>query len=151
MYFLAIFYLQMIHEKTIFAAETKTYSIMKKERLLLVTMLIVTMLSLPCVNTYASPFGIDLQVGYIDPDAGNIGNNKAPVFVPKISIEDYTVFFFTPCDGSTLRLLDENGNVVYSTIIPNGATSLVLPSSLSGSYELQIIQGNLYFYGYITL
>ena len=111
----------------------------------------MVMLSLPSVNTYAFPFGIDLHVGYIDPDLGNDGNNKSPVPVPEISIDGYTIVFFTPCDGFTLRLLDENDNVVYSTIIPTGATSLVLPSSLSGDYEIQIVQGNLYFYGYINL
>ena len=56
-----------------------------------------------------------------------------------------------PCDGYTLELVDANDNVVYSTVIPTGTTSLVLPSYLSGEYKLQIIQGNIYFYGYINL
>ena len=64
-----------------------------------------------------------------------------------MSIEDYTLYFNTPCDGYVLRLVDE----FYSTVIPVGATSLVLPSYLSGTYELQIITGYYCFFGDITL
>ena len=45
----------------------------------------------------------------------------------------------------------KNDNVVYSAVIPTNTTSLVLPSCLSGEYEIQIIQGNICFYGYIEL
>ncbi len=45
----------------------------------------------------------------------------------------------------------KNDNVVYSTVIATGTTSLVIPSTLSGEYEIQIIQGNISFYGYIEL
>ena len=71
--------------------------------------------------------------------------------VPEVDLENHTLTFYTPCDGYVLRLVNENDNVVYSTVIPTGATSLVLPSNLSGEYEIQIVQGNTYFYGYIDL
>lgn len=45
----------------------------------------------------------------------------------------------------------KNDNVVYSTVITTGTTSLVLPSTLSGEYGIQNIQGNICFYGYINL
>ena len=109
------------------------------------------MLSLTSVNVNADPVGILLQIGYIDPNEGDDGENKSPILVPKISLDDYSIIFSTPCDGYILRLVDENDNVVYSTAIPTGTTSLVLPSFLSGDYEIQIIQDNLYFYGYIFL
>jgi len=73
------------------------------------------------------------------------------VVVPSISLEGYTLSFYTPCDGCTLRLLDANDNVVFSTVIPTNTTNLVLPSTLSGEYEIQIIQGNICFYGLIFL
>lgn len=109
------------------------------------------MLSLTCVNAYADPTDILLQVEYDDPDYGNDGQQRGPVLIPDVCIDDYTLIFNTPCDGCTLRLLDEDGYVVYTTVILNGTTNLVLPSYLSGEYEIQIIQGNLYFYGYIVL
>lgn len=123
---------------------------MKKKRFLIVSCL-AAMLSFTSVNVYADPEGIVLQVNYDDPIEGDDGLQKSPILVPEISIEDYTIYFNTPCDGCTLRLLDVNDNVVYSTVIPTDTTSLVLPSSLSGEYEIQIIQGNLCFYGFIIL
>lgn len=123
---------------------------MKKKRFLIVSCL-AALLSFTSVNVYADPEGILLHVGYVDPDYGNEGLNKSPVFVPEISLDGHTIIFDTPCDGCMIRLVDRNDNVVYSTVIPTGTTSLVLPSSLSGEYEIQIIQGNLCFWGYIDL
>ncbi|MBR5038926.1 MAG: hypothetical protein IKX65_09430 [Prevotella sp.] len=94
---------------------------------------------------------IPLQVGILDPTIPHEPIGRGPVVVPSISLEDYTLFFNTPCDGCTLRLLGANDNVVYSTVIATGTTSLVLPSTLSGEYEIQIIQGNICFYGTIYL
>lgn len=111
--------------------------------------LLTVMLSFGNVSVYADPVGVDLQ--YVDPDDGDDGLHKSPVTIPEIGLEDHTLYFYTPCDGCTLRLLDENDNVVYSTVITTGTTSLVLPSTLSGEYEIQIIQGNICFYGYINL
>ena len=113
--------------------------------------LLTVMLSLTSVSVYADPTDILLQVNYEDPDYGNDGQHRGPVLIPEVGLDGYSLIFNTPCDGYTLRLLDENGAVVYSTVIPTGTISLVLPSYLSGEYEIQIIQGNLYFYGYIVL
>ena len=115
---------------------------------IIISMLTV-LLSFGNVSVYATPDGVDLQ--YDDPNSGNEGQQKTPIIIPEINLEGYTLYFYTPCDGCTLRLLDENDNVVYSTVIATGTTSLVLPSTLSGEYEIQIIQGNICFYGYIIL
>jgi hypothetical protein len=123
---------------------------MTKKSFLMISLL-TAMLSLTSVNVYADPTDIELQVGYVDPDDGDLGQQRGPVLIPYISIDNSTLYFTTPCDGCTLRLLDENGVVVYSTVIPTGTISLNLPSSLLGEYEIQIIQGNICFYGYITL
>ncbi len=123
---------------------------MSKKRFLMISILTAT-LSLMGTDVYADPVVVNLQVGYEDPEDGNLGQHKSPPAVPEIGIEDYALTFYTPCDGCVLRLLDENDNVVYSTVIPTGTTSIVLPSYLSGNYEIQIVQGNIYFYGNIYL
>ena len=69
--------------------------------------------------------------------------------IPEVDIEDYTLTFDDSCLGCELRLVDENDNVVYTTTITSN--TLVLPSTLSGEYELQIISGIYCFYGYIEL
>ena len=94
---------------------------------------------------------IDFSVEGVDPTTTGNPLPRTPILIPSVSIEDYTLYFNTPCDGYVLRLVDEFDNVVYSTVIPVGATSLVLPSYLSGTYELQIIAGIYCFYGDITL
>ena len=101
---------------------------------------------------YASGVGdpIPLEEGYINPTAGS-GTHKGPIHVPEISLDDYTLYFFTPCDGYTLNLVDENDVVVYTIVISAGTTSWVLPATLSGEYELQLISGNYCFWGMITL
>lgn len=45
----------------------------------------------------------------------------------------------------------KNNNVVYSKVIPINTANLVIPSTLSGEYEIQIIQGNICFYRTIYL
>lgn len=94
---------------------------------------------------------IDLEEEIVDPTEEYEPYQKGPVLVPSVSLDDHTLYFITPCDGCTLRLLDENDVVVYSTVIPTGTTSLMLPSYLSGEFEIQIIQGFYYFWGYIYL
>lgn len=121
---------------------------MKKTKLLFMT-LIMVMLPLSNVRVSAEPEDVPLE--YEDPSENQDNPHKSPVLIPEVSIEDYTLYFNTPCDGYVLRLVDEFDNVVYSTVIPVGATSLVLPSYLSGTYELQIITGIYCFYGDITL
>ena len=121
----------------------------KKSFLLLA--LTMAMLSLSSVRVSAASTPIPLTGEYIDPHKGQLGGHRSQTIVPELEIDDYTLFFMTPCDGCVLRLLDENRDVVYSTVIPDSAVSLVLPSYLSGDYEIQIIQGEYYYWGYINL
>jgi hypothetical protein len=103
------------------------------------------------VNTSANEMGfqLPLEVRIIDPKPGTPGGMKTPVPIPEVDIEDYTLTFDDSCLGCELRLVDENDNVVYTTTITSN--TLVLPSTLSGEYELQIISGIYCFYGYIEL
>lgn len=92
-----------------------------------------------------------LQVSFTDPTENQKPIKRSPVFIPSISLEDHTLFFATPCDGCTLRLINEDGDMEYVTVIPTDTITLDLPSYLSGEYQLQIIQGNYCFWGYINL
>lgn len=96
------------------------------------------------------PPEVPLEVSKINPTVPD-DPHKGPVQVPEVSLDGHTLYFFTPCDGCTLNIVDENDDVVYTLLIPCGTTSLALPSDLSGEYELQIIRGNYCFWGTITL
>ena len=109
-------------------------------------------LSLSSISVSAkTPSDINLEAGYVDPDEGENGSPRSPILTPHVGIDDYTLTFYTPCDGCTLHLLDENDNIAFVTVIPIGTTTLVLPSYLSGTYQIQIISGNICFWGYIDL
>ena len=123
---------------------------MNKKHFLIISLL-TAMLSLTSVSVYADPIDIPLQVGYEDPINGDDGQHKGSVLIPSVSLDDYSLIFNTPCDGCTLRLLDEDGVVVYSVVIPTGTTSIVLPSTLSGDYKIELQMGYWKFTGYIML
>ena len=114
-------------------------------------LLLAAMTLLPSFSVQVQADPLDLSVGYVNPHNGDKESHRSPFFIPEVDIDGYTLSFITPCDGCTLQLVDEYGIVVYTTVIPNGATNLVLPSYLSGEYEIQIVQGDFYFYGYIIL
>lgn len=113
--------------------------------------LLTAMLSLTSVSIFAVPVNIPLHAGYEDPIDGDDGLQKGSVPIPSISLDDYSLIFNTPCDGYTLRLLDEDGVVVYSIVIPTDTTSLVLPSWLSGDYQIELVMGYWHFTGWINL
>ncbi len=77
--------------------------------------------------------------------------HKSPVVQPQIGIEDYTLFIYSGCEDATLILVDENDNEVFSQEIEEDTDQIVLPSTLSGTYEIRIYRGNYMFYGEIEL
>ena len=118
---------------------------------LFLIMLIIALQAQIGPRIYAEQNDIDLAVGYVDPTIPHGHNPKSPILIPHVAIDGHTLYFFTPCDGCELQLLDEEGNVVYNVIIPGGSATLALPSYLSGNYEIQIIRGNYLFWGYINI
>lgn len=76
---------------------------------------------------------------------------RSSVKTPSLSLENHTLYFNTSCDGCTLQLLDECGNVKYTKVIPENTSNITLPSDMAGGCELQIIRGQYCFYGLIDL
>ena len=108
------------------------------------------------LNVSATPvlpflYPITFNVRGIDPTAPIRNPQRSPIAYPEVGIDGYTIYFFTPCDGCTLRVVNEDGEVEYSTVIPTDCESLELPSTLEGEYEIQIIRDNYCFYGMIDL
>jgi len=95
---------------------------------------------------------IPLTVSYEKDDmpVGN-GHSKSPIQAPTVYIEDYTLAFVADHPDYALNIKDENGDVVYSTTVCSTETQAVLPSTLSGDYEIELIMGYWKFIGFITL
>jgi hypothetical protein len=70
---------------------------------------------------------------------------------PVVYIEDYTLSFEANHPEYVLYIKDEDDNVVYSTVVPSTQTQVVLPSTLSGDYQIELVMGYWLFTGYITL
>jgi hypothetical protein len=116
---------------------------MKKKSLFLVMLLTMFMSSLS--NVYAAR----IPLTYDDPTSNQDNPQRSPILVPEVDLEGYTLTFFDSCVGCTLQLVNADDEVEYSTIITSD--TLVLPSTLEGEYEIRIICGNYFFYGFIEL
>jgi hypothetical protein len=81
------------------------------------------------------------------------GYPRSPIECPEIGIDGYTLYLSNVSYDITLVLVDSEGEDAYTVFIPAGTTSVVLPSTLSGEYELQLIPtiGDYYYCGDITL
>lgn len=71
---------------------------------------------------------------------------KSPIEQPDVSISGHILFFEDVAYDLTLCLVDENDDVVYTVFVPAGTTSVVLPSTFTGSFELQLFPGGLYYF-----
>lgn len=83
----------------------------------------------------------------------SVGNGlpKVPMQPPTVFIEGYTLLFAVDHPDYVMNIKDEDGDFVYTTYVYPTQTQVVLPSSLSGSYEIELLMGIWKFTGYITL
>lgn len=79
---------------------------------------------------------------------------RTPIDPPQVGQTGYTLFFL---DETELFLniysVDEGGDetLEYSTAVPSSTTEVQLPSTLSGTYIIEVIRDNMYFRGEIEL
>ena len=81
------------------------------------------------------------------------GNTLAPARPWYIIQDGYELTLPAFEDDYTLELRDATDTVVYSSYVATGTTQVVLPSTLSGSFELRLVPffATYYYRGYITL
>ena len=106
-----------------------------------------------CQNV-VRPVGVlvDLTVQIVDPFGNGHPIPKSPAEAPTVSLDDHTLYIYDVAYDFTLMLVDENDDVIYSTFVPANTASVVLPSTLTGTYTLQLIpNGTYYFEGEIEL
>ena len=95
---------------------------------------------------------VPLQVEVINPTTTHTGHPRNPIEVPDICQDSHILYFNNVDYDLELVLLDEDGEEVYSTLVTAGTSAVVLPSTLTGDYELQLYPGgDYYFYSDITL
>lgn len=87
----------------------------------------------------------------IDQSSGGAGPTYAPPRPWYITQDGYVLTMPAFEDDYILELRDENDVVVYTDYVPAGTTQIVLPSTLSGDFELRLVADTYYYRGFITL
>ena len=94
---------------------------------------------------------VQLTMSIIDEQPGTNGFPRTPITAPIVYIDDYTLLFEANHPEYVLNIKDENNVVVYSTVVSTTQTQVVLPSTLSGDYQIELVMGNWLFMGWINL
>lgn len=76
------------------------------------------------------------------------GKPEPRTLIPEVTLQGNTLHFITPCNGCTFRLA-HNNNICYEMEI-TGST-LTIPTTFTGIYEVQIISGDTIFYTEVGL
>ena len=114
-------------------------------------LLVFLALLMSCTFAQAQKVEIDFTCEGIDD--GPIGNHmpRGPIDPPTVYLEDYILTFATNHPEYVLYIKDEYETVVYSTVITSATTEVVLPSTLSGNYEIDLVMDGWCFWGWIEL
>ena len=122
---------------------------MTKKLLFVLCMLLATSL---CSASNSLAMMISFETGYVDPNQSK-GTLRPRDLVdpPTVYIEDFTLLFEASHPEYVLNIKDENGDVVYTTTVYSAQTQVVLPSTLSGNYQIELVMGNWLFTGWIEL
>ena len=102
-----------------------------------------------CLGTNAEPLPIVLEPT-INPHDNDGDLPRSPILLPVLYIDGYTLTAGTGTLGSTIQLLDEDDNVVFSTFVFVEG-DIQLPTTLSGTYTIQVVFDNITFEGEIEL
>ncbi len=110
-------------------------------------------LTMPIMLDASSMNGGDLPLPLlpkIDPTSPLPPYQKTPVALPVFYLDGYTLTASDNTVGSTVELLDEDDNVVFSTYIYIEG-DIQLPTTLAGTYTIEVTRGGMTFIGEIEL
>ncbi|MBO4827642.1 MAG: hypothetical protein J5506_10520, partial [Prevotella sp.] len=66
---------------------------------------------------------------------------RSPIQPPTASLEGYTFTIIGTHPDFLVRIVDveDEDDVIYQTLMPAATSSIILPSTLSGDYQIQLI------------
>ena len=92
-----------------------------------------------------------VESSIIDKQPMGHGHPKSPMRPPVVYIEDYTLSFAVDHPDYELTIKDEEGEIVYTTVVTSAETLVTLPSTLAGEYVIELRMGYWKFVGWIEL
>ncbi|MBR2236646.1 MAG: hypothetical protein IJ887_02050 [Prevotella sp.] len=112
--------------------------------------ILLAFLMLGMVN-HAWSARVILTQGYFDPKPTTKPVPKSPEIIPEIDLDDNVLTFDVGHEDYTLCIVDMNEDIVYTVYVPSCLTTVNLPATLSGTYQLRLIPdgSSIYFYGYV--
>lgn len=132
---------------------TQTYKTMKKYFSIVALLLLVG--GAVFAQAPSEVTELTFQVGISDPTKSLGEFPRSPINPPSASLDDHTLYIDSEHPAYTLYLVDTTGeepDVVYQVYVPANVNAVVLPSTLSGTYELRLYDGgDYYFYSDIEL
>ena len=85
-------------------------------------------------------------------DAGSGGQfPKAPMAPLYITQDGYTLTIPVFEEDFILQLLDDSDAVVYTLYVPAGTSTILLPSTLTGNFQLRLVGSDYFYFGFINL
>lgn len=114
------------------------------------TLLFLIMALLAATTIKADPPGTIIPLTDVHTTPHNGGNPRSPILVPVLYIDGYTLTAGDNTIGSTIQLLDENENVVFSTYVAIEG-DIQLPTTLTGTFTIRVIRDDEVFEGELEL
>lgn len=125
-----------------------------KKSFIITFLLFVGIVAIMADEEENDPEFVDVELTYkpVKTGLGGIPYPRMPVCVPSASICDDTLLI-NGIGGDYILQLETDEGVAYSIAVhgDTGNDTVILPSSLSGTYMLCLYVGNFCFYGTINL
>jgi hypothetical protein len=104
------------------------------------------------MTTLSAQTPVGLTEGKINTDETGNDHPRGTNSIPSASIDGYT-FYVSEHPDYVLQLVDPDDETIvyYQSDFPAEDDFIVLPSTLSGTFEIRLIWGYWYLYGEITL
>ena len=123
------------------------------KKTLMTIILCAAMLQVQASPPYPVGMQVHLHVEVIGINPGSVGHQlpKSPVQPPIVYLDAHTLYLCSEHSGFTLVLKDTDETEVFSTNIPENTYTVLLPSTLSGEYTLELWDDTYVFSGDIEL
>mgnify|MGYP006916029744 CR=1 FL=1 len=122
---------------------------MKKLLIVFLVMAYSVNMDAQSIHEYGAP--VMLSVHVFHPTQAGINFPKSPVQPPEVYLDGYTLYIVSSHADYTLVVEDTDETEVYQTSVPSSVSTVVLPSSLSGTYILKLETDTFIFEGEIEL
>jgi hypothetical protein len=81
----------------------------------------------------------------------NGNGHRSPIIIPNVNQEGHTFVINQSFSDDVVVNVLNGESIVYTVMVPAGTNQIILPDSLQGNYEFDLIHGSYCFYGDILL